>query len=404
MKAKTIAIGLVLISLFSSKDKDHVSPWKEGYLDIHAVNTGRGESMFYVFPDGTTMLVDCAGSTLKQHKYMPTDPKPDSLVSSGQVITKYLRHFAPKGCKDGIDYVIISHYHSDHMGDITKEIPFAEGGYRLSSTCEIGTEIPFKKIITRGDHNDVVSYNCSKESNMKNFLKFVEWSKEKNGTVYECFEPGRDDQITPLKKDVPDFKIQNIAAAGYYWTGDSVKTDIPPREELEAAGLPLPPENNMSSVFVLSYGDFDIFSGGDLQYSKRELYPYYDLETPVSKVVSKVEVMKASHHGTSNTNCQELLDVLRPDVFVVNNWRDIQPNPETIGRVYQANPDCDVFLTNLAERNREPLAEYLDRFKSLGGHIVIRVAPGGKSYMIYTLDDSDFDYRITGSFGPYKCE
>jgi beta-lactamase superfamily II metal-dependent hydrolase len=400
---RLFTIGLVLLSLISCKDKNHVSPWKEGYLDIHAVNTGRGESMFYVFPDGTTMLVDCAGSLLKEHTYMPTDPKPDSSVTSAQVISEYIRHFAPKSNRESIDYVMISHYHSDHMGDVNKHSPIAEGGYRLSSTSELGTEIPFKKLITRGDHNKVVTYNCSKESIMKNFLKFVDWTKEKNGTVYEYFEPGRDDQIVPLKKEVPSFKIQNIAAAGYYWTGDSVVTDIPPREELEAAGLPLPPENNMSCVFVLSYGDFNMFSGGDLQYSKRDLYPYYDLETPVSKVVSKVEVMKASHHGTSNTNCQELLDVLRPDVFVVNNWRDIQPNPETIGRLYKASPDCDVYLTNLAERNREPLGEYLDRFKSLGGHIVIRVAPGGKSYLVYTLDDSDFDYRITGSFGPYEC-
>ena len=79
---RLFTIGLVLLSLISCKDKNHVSPWKEGYLDIHAVNTGRGESMFYVFPDGTTMLVDCAGSLLKEHKYMPTDPKPDSSVTS----------------------------------------------------------------------------------------------------------------------------------------------------------------------------------------------------------------------------------------------------------------------------------------------------------------------------------
>ena len=33
-------------------------PWKEGYLDLHHINTGRGSSAYYIFPDGTTMLVD----------------------------------------------------------------------------------------------------------------------------------------------------------------------------------------------------------------------------------------------------------------------------------------------------------------------------------------------------------
>lgn len=32
--------------------------WKEGYLDLHHINTGRGSAAFYVFPDGTTLLLD----------------------------------------------------------------------------------------------------------------------------------------------------------------------------------------------------------------------------------------------------------------------------------------------------------------------------------------------------------
>ena len=34
--------------------------WTEGCLDIHQINTGLGESAFYILPDGTTMLIDAA--------------------------------------------------------------------------------------------------------------------------------------------------------------------------------------------------------------------------------------------------------------------------------------------------------------------------------------------------------
>src|SRR5699024_10446593 len=34
--------------------------WKRGMLDIHQINTGTGDSGFYIFPDGTTMLLDAA--------------------------------------------------------------------------------------------------------------------------------------------------------------------------------------------------------------------------------------------------------------------------------------------------------------------------------------------------------
>ena len=38
--------------------------WQEGYLDIHHINSARGECTFYILPDGTTMLVDAGETTL----------------------------------------------------------------------------------------------------------------------------------------------------------------------------------------------------------------------------------------------------------------------------------------------------------------------------------------------------
>ena len=35
-----------------------LSPWTEGMLDLHHINTGRGDAAFHIFPDGTTMLLD----------------------------------------------------------------------------------------------------------------------------------------------------------------------------------------------------------------------------------------------------------------------------------------------------------------------------------------------------------
>ena len=33
--------------------------WKPGELDIHLIHTGTSENTFMIFPDGTTMLLDC---------------------------------------------------------------------------------------------------------------------------------------------------------------------------------------------------------------------------------------------------------------------------------------------------------------------------------------------------------
>lgn len=62
-----VAIGL-LVSGVAAQDaplrRGEVFPkWREGYLDIHQIVTGRGNAAFSIFPDGTTMLVDAGDAS-----------------------------------------------------------------------------------------------------------------------------------------------------------------------------------------------------------------------------------------------------------------------------------------------------------------------------------------------------
>ena len=399
----TMALAAAALSILAGCERNSLKPWTEGTLDIHYINTGRGESSFYVFPDGTTMLVDAAGSLLKKHKHMPTAPKPDSTVSSGQVIINYIRHFAPKDNRDTLDYCILSHYHTDHMGDYSKKLPLhKDGNFRLSSICEVGVGIPYRRLISRGDPTEVKASNTTREENMANFAKFVNWTVKHNGTRYEFFDPASDTQIVPVRHAVKDFTVHNIAANGYYRTSlgaNEAATDMPSKAELDASGDPK--GYALSSAFILSYGPFDIFSGGDLQWAHKDVHDYFDIEAPLSRTCRKVEVMKASHHCTKGANGPDIMGALQPDVVIANVWRDVQPNPGTLKDIYGASPDCKVFLTNLHPDNL--ISDYLDRITAAGGHIVVRVARGGKTYKVYTLDDTDSAYRITGVWGPFNC-
>lgn len=44
----------------------------------------------------------------------------------------------------------------------------------------------------------------------------------------------------------------------------------------------------------------------------------------------------------------------------------------------------------------------IDKLKSQRGHIVVRVSPGGDTYMIYILDDSSEEYKVIAVHGPYN--
>ena len=92
--------------------------------------------------------------------------------------------------------------------------------------------------------------------------------------------------------------------------------------------------------------------------------------------------------------------MLNPSAVVINVWRDVQPNRATVERIFTIRPDCKVYTTNMADLNREILGEYIQKLVATNGHVVIRVAPGGDTYYIYVLDDTNEEYRIAKVSGP----
>ena len=390
--------------------------WTEGCLDIHHINTGRGESAFYIMPDGTTMLIDAAGSLLSKNAEKPPTPsKPNEQITSGAVIIDYVKAYMPDKCNGTLDYMLLSHFHGDHMGSWSTSVPKHAGGFYMNGYTEVGAEIPVAKFLDRGTRTNRKASDMIDSVGQGNYDTFLAWAKKTNASMDERFIAGRNDQIV-LKHNAGNYKnftVQNVAANGDVWNGvGTTATSLMPaadelllfgqanKEPLEA----LPYENTLSCVMTISYGSFDYFCGGDIQYNGRSSYGYKDIEMPISKVVKKVEVMKASHHGTAHTNGKEILAALKPDAIIVPVWRNVQPNPDTVERMYDANSACNIFTTNLTDDNKALLSNYLSKFKGTQGHVVVRVHPGGTKYYIYVLGDDDLNRTVKKIYGPYNCK
>ena len=71
--------------------------WQKGYLDIHAINSGRGECVFYILPDGTTMVVDAGEVMAAGDSYIQR--KPDQGTRPYVTYARYIKHFLPEGKK-----------------------------------------------------------------------------------------------------------------------------------------------------------------------------------------------------------------------------------------------------------------------------------------------------------------
>ncbi|MBD1423192.1 ComEC/Rec2 family competence protein [Sphingobacterium chuzhouense] len=380
--------------------------WQEGYLDIHAINTGRGESQLLIFPDGTTMLIDAAGSLISPTDAIPPpSQKPNGNVSPGLAVTNYTRHFI-KTASNKINYLMLSHFDPDHMGTYSSSLPLdPTGTFRMGGITEVGAKIDFDKIIDRGYPDYNFPTNMASNSRIANYIKFIDWAKAHKGVIAEQFDVGKNDQIVLQENPsaYSNFEIRNIISNGVVWTGTGTGSTntLPSGPEVAAADGS---ENIFSIGFVLSYGKFNFFTAGDLQYNGRTAHPWKDVEAPVAVVVPEVDVMKANHHATSNCNGTTILNSLKPQTVIIHPWRDVHPNTETLSRIFTANSGVQIFSTNMTEANKPRLGANLNRLKAVEGHIVVRVDPGGEEYYVYVLDDTNQDYKVTGVFGPYKSK
>ena len=211
MKLKKFILALVAPALFffgacrsMSPSTTHgerigetLSQWEEGGLDIHFINSGRGECLFLILPDGTTMVVDCGDfPDSKNAKWPEVDPKPYAGTRAYEVDAAYIKHFLPKASQGMIDYFNLSHFHIDHMGTPSwKGNTISPNGYALTGVMGLYDLVPFRKLVDRGypDYDAALSL-ATASSNIDHYRKFVSYAVS-NGMSAEQFRIGAEDQF-----------------------------------------------------------------------------------------------------------------------------------------------------------------------------------------------------------------
>jgi beta-lactamase superfamily II metal-dependent hydrolase len=391
-------------------------PWTDGYLYIHHISTGRGNAAYIVMPDGTTMLLDAGESDpafIKSVAPLKPFPARPNATSAGYWIADYIRQFAPHGRPVALDYALITHFHTDHIGTVLPTSPkSATGAYRLAGITEVGDLVPIKTLIDRAAPNYNIPVNlrtCTKingDSSLANYLDMVAF-REGHGKPVVKLHPGALDQIHLQQAwKFPDFHIRNIASSGVIWTGRG--TDTQQYIPLDAIRDCHFDENPLSDVIKISDGKFSYYSGGDIPGVPDYTQPYWrDMETPVAAVVGPVDAMTLDHHGNRDSTNGAILRALRPRVIIQQNWLSAQPGEEVVVRM--ASPEFypgprDVFATGMSPETRIAIGPIMDKiYRSYGGHVVIRVAPGGATYEVFVLNDADQKREVIKRYGPYQA-
>ncbi|HSB17139.1 MAG TPA: hypothetical protein VLE22_22000 [Bryobacteraceae bacterium] len=383
-----------------------IEPWRPGTLDIHQISTGRGNAGLYILPDGTTLLVDAGELSRKTPRHTPD--RPDSTRPAGEWIARYIRHALRHDPQPTLDYFLLTHFHADHMGDVSDNSPASRSGaYRLTGLTLVGDSLRIGTLLDRGfpgyDYPAPVE-----DAATRNYRAFVKWQSEHNGMKVDRFTPGRKDQIM-LRRDAkkyPEFELRNVGANGEVWTGLGTVTrqQFSPLDTVPRADWPS--ENMCSTSFRLSYGKFDFFNGGDIPGVVSPGFPeWQDVETPVAKAVGPVEAAILNHHGYIDSQNAFFIGALRPRVWLLSVWDSGHPTSAVWHRLQSTRlypGPREVFATDLHPAVRLVISG-IEKLSGDRGHIVVRVSPGGDDFRVVIVDDSSESHKVTKVFGPYPA-
>lgn len=392
---------------------DRLPPWKPGELELHFIYTGCGENMFYRLPDGTAILNDVGDAYRpKDVAYTPLLPSPDRL--GGEWTSRYIQRVYGESV---IDYLMFSHWHDDHIGHAgfgRKNTPDMDYRYRTTADGRkidgflcVAEDFGFRRYF---DHQypERGTYK-SQGSCMQLVAPWVEEQKRK-GLAVEPFKVGALDQIALLRdpgKYKGVFSVRNVCANGRLWDGMDGVRDYA-AETVAATGVVSLPQNMLSMGFVIQYGRFRYWTGGDIQPSfRKQGFSTKDgpvnYEAEVGRRVGPVTVCKTNHHGCGDAMCADFIRSVRAQAYITNVWSHWHVDKGTMERMSsrELHPDFDPLIipnfmpTDRAEKFRDmPFMKNVPPETKDGVHVVVKVAPGGETYWIYLVDARDESMRV----------
>lgn len=233
-------------------------------LQIYFIDVEGGQATLVVAPNGQSVLIDTGWPG-----YEGRDA--DRIISA-----------ARQAGLQQLDYVLITHYHRDHVGGVPQ----------LAESFKIGT---------------FVDHGPNLEDSEVARTDYAAYEKAIAGHAHVVVKPGWG---LPIK----GIEVKVLSAAG-----DLVKTP------LEGAGEANPycakepgaaadaTENARSIGVIITYGKFRFLDLGDLT-KKKEL----ELACP-NNLLGTVDLFLMTHHGADLSNPRALVWALRPRAAVIDN-------------------------------------------------------------------------------------
>ena len=338
MTPKTLLTVLAAAASLSLARADQ----KTKTLDVYWIDSEGGGSTLIVTPAGESVLIDTGNPGGRDASRIVAAAKQAGLAR--------------------IDYMALTHFHIDHFG----------------GAAEVAQQLPFGTIYQRAipDGDPDGRAQSSFPTQIKPYREIA--------AKREALAPG---VVIPLTAaaGAPKLELRCLAA-------DKKAIDAPAgAAEGPAAGEPktvAPSDNDNSAVFLLSFGGFKFFDGGDLTWAFEA-----QLVSPVNRV-GVVDVYQTDHHGLDVSNNPVLVQGLAPTVVVMNNGPVKGGTASAFAAIKSAKSVQAMFQLHKSYKvtgDENAPAEFIANHDNLQGAeaakcpaniVKMTVAPDAKSYTI----------------------
>jgi competence protein ComEC len=295
-------------------------------LRIYFIDVEGGQSTLVVSPSGKSVLIDTG---------WPGGRDAGRIVSAAKAA--HLKR---------IDYVVITHFHEDHVGGVPD----------LASRMKVAT---------------FVDHGADTEDSDEAQAQYAAYQKAIEHATRVVVKPG---EGIPL----PDMMLEFVTAAGERISGPLPGAgEANPYCDSEAPPLTDATENSQSVGMMITYGKFRFLDLGDLTKIKE-----LGLVCP-NNLLGTVSLYLTTHHGGHPDNPKALVWALHPLVAIMNNGAHKGGRPEAWQIVHDSPGLADFWQLHYAA-DSDPQHNVAEGFianldeKSDGHSLEVKAKPDGK--------------------------
>ena len=314
------------------------------HLLIYTIDVEGGQSTLLVSPSGASILIDTGWPG-----------------NNGRDAVRIQAAMKDAGISQ-IDHVLITHFHTDHVGGVPE-------------------------LVKRVKVGEFLDHGPNREDSDITRHDFAAYLKAIDGTPRRIVHPGDTIAIPGLKVVVLVADGEHIAAV------PGIKPEPNPYCATERAWPAAPSENARSSGVLVTFGKFKFLDLGDLTGAKEVA-----LVCP-NNPIGAVDLYLVDHHGMDLSNARALVDAIHPVASIMINGAHKAGMPEAWQTVHDSPGMQDLYMLHTAEgsdaahNSTEPLIANPKGSATDGAYFKVVASASGAFSITNSRTGQTKDYR-----------